>query len=51
MVKDGSALAHATSIGQRAATGVFADVAGGIRRYASGGAAPTTIVYPLCGER
>jgi len=35
MVKDGSALARATSIGPRAATGleVSADAAGGIPRY------------------
>jgi hypothetical protein len=35
MVKDGGALARATSIGLRAATGldVFADAAGGIPRY------------------
>ena len=35
MVKDGGALARATSIGPRAATGleVFADAAGGIPRY------------------
>ena len=33
MVKDGGALARATSIGPRAATGVSADAAGGIPRY------------------
>ncbi|MGY3618121.1 hypothetical protein ACVJGD_004317 [Bradyrhizobium sp. USDA 10063] len=51
MVKDGSALARATSIGPGAATGVSADAAGGIRRYASRGAASITIVYRLYGER
>jgi enamine deaminase RidA (YjgF/YER057c/UK114 family) len=35
MVKDGDALARATSIGPRAATGISADAAGGIPRYAS----------------
>ena len=33
MVKDGCALARATSIGPRTATGVSADAAGGIPRY------------------
>ena len=33
MVKDGGALARATSIGPRATTGVSADAAGGIPRY------------------
>ena len=33
MVKDSGALARATSIGPRAATGVSADAAGGIPRY------------------
>jgi hypothetical protein len=33
MDKDGGALARATSIGPRAATGVSADAAGGIPRY------------------
>jgi hypothetical protein len=33
MVKDGGALARATSIGPRAAAGISADAAGGIPRY------------------
>ena len=33
MVRDGGALARATSIGPRAATGISADAAGGIPRY------------------
>jgi hypothetical protein len=51
MVKDGGALARATSIGPRAATGVSADAAGGIPRYGTRGAAAITIVYRLYGER
>jgi hypothetical protein len=53
MVKDGGALARATSIGPRAATGleVSADAAGGIPRAASRGAAAIMIVYRVYGER
>jgi hypothetical protein len=53
MVKDGSALARATSIGPTAATGleVSSDTAGGILATASRGAAAITIFYRLYGER
>ena len=53
MVKDFGALARATSIGPRAATGleVSADAAGGIPRYGiTRRVAAITIVYRLYGE-
>jgi hypothetical protein len=51
MVKDCGALARATSIGPRAATGVSADAAGGIPRYGiTRRVAAITIVYRLYGE-
>ena len=51
MVKDGGALARATSIGPRAATGVSVDAAGGIPRYGITRREAITIVYRLYGER
>ena len=53
MVKDGSALARATSIGQSAATGleVSADLAGGNPRYGITRRGGITIFYRLYGER
>ena len=51
MVKDGGALARATSIGPTAATGISADALVAFLATASRGGSAITIVYRLYGER